>query len=97
MAQVLHGSVTTTETIRAKFALPLVEGCLADPLFSAHLGRLDTELLLLQYSDNLLFGKPFAFRHLVLLKGPDSSSTWIKLRGQGHGGPDSKILFIFPF
>jgi hypothetical protein len=75
-----------------------VKGPLADPVLAAHVGRLRTELMLLQNPNNLLFGKALALRRLTLLKGPDSSSTWIKLRGQGQDANHCMVFrVIHPF
>jgi hypothetical protein len=49
-----------------------------------NLSRLCTQLVLLQNPNDLLLGKSITLHPLTLPKGPDSSSTWINLRGQGH-------------
>ena len=40
--------------------------------------------MFLQYPDNLFFRKSVPFHSLVLLVGPELTSIWIKIRGQGH-------------
>jgi hypothetical protein len=67
----------------AALDLPFVERGAADPVACAV-----SEFVLLQDADDLLFRKSLPLHRPVLPPGPDSSSIWIRRRGNVIDNPD---------
>jgi hypothetical protein len=65
----------------AELALPIVEGCLADPTLAAQIGRLRTQLVLAQNPNDLLFRKSLPLHRPVLTSKGQTLVQTVSNRG----------------